>query len=133
MGEFEKNFPYKITGFGFVGTINGGFCNHFRLFYDKLYYHQAKYVEELDERIWFEYDAIDVLKRILNKERFEYTGEDFAYLNSLNEYLKSDLKYEWHYPRYIVLKKEIKEGRLLRSKAIRIAIEIFKLKANKVW
>ena len=59
------------------------------------------------------------------EDKLEYSNEDFDFIYMLYEHLKSTRK---HFQKNIILKREIKQRKIIKTKAIQILIAIFKQK-----
>lgn len=122
----------KIENYGFAGSTNGGFHSFVKqesLYIKNLVYHYVKYSDILNETFYIDFNAMDLLKYILEMDKLEYMDDDFDFIYTLNEYMKQ----KRHYRKNLILKREIKHRKLLRTKVISIAIECLKSKAKDIW
>ena len=125
--EVKPKSKITVRDYGFAGSRNGGYQSHFRKDSDSyLVCHSILYLEMFNSCIYVDYDAMQMLREVLEKGQIEYTGRDFDFLFMLNEYMKTHVRF----PKNLILKRDEKTGRLARSKAIRIAIECIKYKAR---
>lgn len=119
----------KIINYGFAGPSNGGFCSHFKQCCGDFVYHHVLFLNIFGCNIYIDYDAMEMLKEILEKDNMIYVGSDFDFLFILNEYMKR----KPHFPKKLILKREEKARELIKSKAINIAIECLKQKTRNIW
>lgn len=122
----------KIENYGFAGSENGGFHSFIKqepCYTKNLVYHYVKYSDILNETFYIDFNAMDLLKYILEMDKLEYMEDDFDFIYTLNEFMKQ----KRHYRKNLILKSEIKHRKLPRKKVINIAIECLKSKAKDIW
>ena len=125
--EVKPKSKITIRDYGFAGSRNGGYQSCFREDSDNyIVYHSILYMEMFNSCIYIDYDAMQMFREVLEKEQIEYTGSDFDFLFMLNEYMKRLP----HFPKNLILKRNEKAGKLMKSKAINIAIEYLKHKTR---
>lgn len=122
----RDKIPAKIMNWGFAGPANGGFNTHITYYNDKLSYHFVKFIDKpFGQCIYLDINAIEMFRNLLEEDKLEYSNEDFDFIYMLYEHLKSTRK---HFQKNIILKREIKQRKIIKTKAIQILIAIFKQK-----
>lgn len=130
--KIKEVINVKIENYGFAGSANGGFHSFVKqesCYSKNLVYHYVKYSDILNETIYIDFNAMDLLKYILEMDKLEYMDDYFDFIYTLNEFMKQ----KRHYRKNLILKREIKHRKLMRKKVISIAIECLKSKAKDKW
>lgn len=131
--KFENVSGLKVEKSGFCGYCNGGFKS--RVIRDhsepeNILLRKCYYCASFKKNIYLNINAIDVLQKVLSRNVLEYAGEDFDFLSQL-DYELQDTFTEARQRYYKLIKKdEIESGKILRSKAIAIAIGWIKVKVK---
>ena len=130
--KIKEVINVKIENYGFAGSANGGFHSFVKqesCYSKNLVYHYVKYSDILNETIYIDFNAMDLLKYILEMDKLEYMDDYFDFIYTLNEFMKQ----KRHYRKNLILKREIKHRKLMRKNVISIAIECLKSKAKDKW
>lgn len=135
VNSIKVNIPATIMNYGFPGNANGGFNSHFKPYGDKLSYHLVKRIDKtFGQYIYLDIDAMEMFRNLLEEDKLIYKNEDFDFVYSLYQYLLSTRK---HFQKGIILKREIRDRIIIKSKAIQIAIAIIKqkvfVKRREIW
>ena len=81
----------KIENYGFVGSANGGFHSFVKqesCYVKNLVYHYVKYSDILNETFYIDFNAMDLLKYIIEMDKLESVDDDYDFIYTLKEIMK---------------------------------------------
>lgn len=136
-GMFDKDVLY----YELAGPRNGGFSSHIEggcptqkylgITYIQPVWKYCFYAKEIGEHIYVAFDAFDVYRSLVEQDVLYFQGEYFDFFEKFHSYLCGLLLSRNGVPRgfkRMITKKERKNRKISRKKAINILIEYAKNK-----